>query len=57
MSKIFDGKLIAQHEIFVMDFEPGVLETVMQYVIWNLKVMQIKGEFNFIEIGHEVLSL
>ena len=57
MSKIFDGKLIAHNEISVMGFEPGALEIVMQYVIWNLKVIQTKGEFKFTEIGHEVLLL
>ena len=26
--------------------------TIAQHVIWNLIVVQIKGEFKFIELGH-----
>ena len=41
-----------QHEIPLMNFEKGFPETIAQYVIWNLIVVQIKGEFKFIELGH-----
>ena len=27
-------------------------ETIAQHAIWNLTVVQIKGEFKFIELGH-----
>ena len=35
-----------------MNFEKGFPETIAQHVIWNLIVVQIKGEFKFIELGH-----
>ena len=41
-----------QHEIPLMNFEKGFPETIAQHVIWNLIVVQIKGEFKFIELGH-----
>ena len=34
-----------------MNFEKGFPETIAQHVIWNLIVVQIKGEFKFIELG------
>ena len=41
-----------QHEIPLINFEKGFPETIAQHVIWNLIVVQIKGEFKFIELGH-----
>ena len=35
-----------------MNFEKGFPETIAQHVIWNLIVVQIKGEFKFTELGH-----
>ena len=35
-----------------MNLEKGFPETIAQHVIWNLIVVQIKGEFKFIELGH-----
>ena len=48
---------LEQHEIPLMNFEPEVPETVAHLVIWNLIVIQIKGEFKFIEEGHAELFL
>ena len=31
---------------------PGSAPAIAQHVIWNLIVVQIKGEFKFIELGH-----
>ena len=33
-----------------MNFEKGFPETIAQHVIWNLIVVQIKGEFKFIDM-------
>ena len=33
-----------------MNFEQGFPETIAQHVIWNLIVIQVKGEFKFIEL-------
>ena len=41
-----------QHEIPLMNFEQGFPETIAQHTMWNLIVVQIKGEFKFIELGH-----
>ena len=42
----------SHHEIPLINYEKGFTENIAKHVIFNLIVIQIKGEFQFIELGH-----
>ena len=48
---------MAQHEIPFMHFGQNFLNSAAQHVILNLKVIQIEGQLQFIELEHAVLLL
>ena len=48
---------MAQHEIPFMHFGQTFLNSTAQHVILNLKVIQIEGQLQFIELEHAVLLL
>ena len=48
---------MAQYEISFMHFGQNFLKSAAQHVILNLKVIQIEGKLQFIELGHSVLLL
>ena len=53
----FGAETIAQHEISFMHFGQNFLNSAAQHVILNLKVIQIEGQLQFIELEHAVLLL
>ena len=48
---------IAQCEISLINLEPEFPKCIAQHAIWNLIVIQIKGELKFIKLEHAVLLL